>query len=145
MVQIQSGWVGVRCALVGVRAATDELRDRSARRDRAPDDYMNGGEEYMQLQSSYHARRCECGGMSSDYIVGSAAYDGALPVISIRAGEYNVAWTRYHGSMSAYIGLRNRCDRRWTNDDPCLRSLQGPAAVQTAIGTVLKKGQGVLF
>ena len=44
----------------------------------------------MQLQSSYHAGRCECGGMSSDDIVGSAAYDGALPVVSTRADEYSV-------------------------------------------------------
>jgi hypothetical protein len=124
MVQIQSGWVGVRCASVGVRAATDDVRDRSAGRDRVPDDYINVGEEYQQLQSSYHAGRCECRGMSSDYIVGSAAYDGALPVVSTRADEYSVSWARYHGSMSAYIGLRNPYDRRWTNDDVCLRSLQ---------------------
>jgi hypothetical protein len=55
---------------------------------------MNGGEEYMQLQSSYHAGRCECGSMSSDDIVGSAAYDGALPVASTRADEYNVTGRR---------------------------------------------------
>jgi hypothetical protein len=107
MVQIQSGLVGVRCASVGVQAATDDLPDRSAGRDRVPDDYINDGEEYQQRRSSYHAGRCECRGMSSDYIVGSAAYDGTLPVVSTRADEYSVAWARYHGSMSAYIGFRN--------------------------------------
>ena len=119
-VQIQCGLVGVRCASVGVRAATDDLRDRSAGRDRVPDDYINVGEEYQQLQSSYHAGRCQCRGMSSDYIVGSAAYERALPVDSPRADEYGVAWAPYHGLVSAYIGLRNGCDRRRRNDDPCL-------------------------
>jgi hypothetical protein len=145
MVQIQSGWVGVRCASVGVRAATDDLPDRSTRRDPVPDGYINHSEKYEKFQSSYHAGRCECEGMFSDYIVGSAAYDGALPVARARVDEYSVGWARYHGSMSACIGLRTGCDRRRTNDDVRLRSPQGPAVVQTAMGTVLKKGQGVLF
>lgn len=119
LVQIQCGWVGVRCASVGVRAATVDLRGCFAGRDRVPDDYIDDGEEYRQLESSYHAGRCECRGMSSDYIVGSAAYKRALPVVSPGADEYSVAWARYHGLVSAYIGPRNGCDRRRRNDDPC--------------------------
>ena len=57
MVQIQSGWVGVRCASVGVRAATVGLRGCFAGCDRGSDDCIDDGEEYRQLQSSYHAER----------------------------------------------------------------------------------------
>jgi len=107
MVRIQSGLVGLRCASVEIPAATDDLPDRSARCDPVPDAHINEGEEYQQIQSSYHAGWGECRGMPSDYIVGSATYDGARPVVDTRADEYNVAWARYHGSMSACIGLRN--------------------------------------
>ena len=145
MVPIQSGWVGVRCASVEVPAATDHLRDGSARRDRIPDHYIDHGEKYRQLQSSYPAERCEYRGMSSVYIVSWAACDRALPVGSTRFHQYSVAWASYHGSISAYTALRNRYNRCCANDDDCLRSLQGPALVQTAGGTVLEKGQSVLF
>jgi hypothetical protein len=117
MVPIQSGWVGLRCASVEVRAARDELRDRSAGRDRVPADYIDVEEEYRQLQSSHHADRCECRGMSSDYIASSAAYDRALPVGSTGADEYSVSWRWHYGSMSAYLGLRNRYDRCRPNYD----------------------------
>jgi hypothetical protein len=83
--------------------------------------------------------------MYSVYIVSSAAYDRALPVGSARLHQYSVAWAQYRGSMSAYIALRNRYNRRWTNDDDCWRSLQGLLSFKPAGGTVLKKGQGVLF
>jgi len=92
MVPIRSGWVGVRCAPVEVPAATDDLRDGSAGRDRVPDDYIDHGYKYWQLLSSYHAERCQCRGMSSGYIVSWAAYDRALTVGSARFHQYSVAW-----------------------------------------------------
>lgn len=79
MVPIQSGWVAVRCASVEVRAATDDLQDGSAGCDRVPDDYSDDGEKYRQLQSGYHAERCERRALSSGYIVSSAAYDRGRP------------------------------------------------------------------
>src|SRR3954452_14369526 len=57
MEQIQSGLVRLRCAPVGVRAASHDIRDRSAGCDPVPDDYINDGETYHQLQSSYDAAR----------------------------------------------------------------------------------------
>ena len=83
--------------------------------------------------------------MSSEYIVRSAAYGGPRPVVSTRPDEYSVAPAQYDGLMSVYIGLRNRYDRSCSNYDRCWRSPERSAVAQTAMGTVLKKGQGVLF
>jgi len=46
LVPIPFGLVRLRCAPVGVRAATDDLRDGSAGRDRVPDDYIDNREKY---------------------------------------------------------------------------------------------------
>ena len=83
--------------------------------------------------------------MSSEYIVRSAAYDGPQPVVSTRPDEYSVASARYDGLMFVYIGRGTRYDRRRRNHDLCSRSPRASAVVQMAMGTVLKKGQGVLF
>jgi hypothetical protein len=91
MMPIRSGWVGVRCASVEIRSGTGDLRDGSAGRDRVPDDYIDHREKYRQVQSSYHAERCQCRGMSSGYIVSWATYDRALPVGSAGLHQYSFA------------------------------------------------------